>query len=459
MCLRFAGVHVGVEPYELTLQRKAGGYDCWRLSKQIGIGAACFWIGQCKNQEAQDLSLIHDSLTDETTRSHSPPWDPPYDGEDLTEVLVTPKSKSSRGKNGSDKKKYSLLLSPFRLNVKQWFENQGRSEEGQTGGGKVRLVVASAVSDEGRGGLDSNSQGTANPVTRKKVRVVGEADSDNEFPPVLSLLSAPPRKAAKGASNGPLTMAQFFGLPEEDDDVKTAVKLRLDEETSTVFLEDIETYLIPIYDPNCLTGAEDDPQRENSVGRSVQNWICLKIFSIYAISRVSEFYPAICRLPVQSVQIETLDHFASIDAGCSPRQHKPKNFVRLPPSLCQRHSGTFNVYQWPILTQLGQQMMAKLSANARKNVVAQMGWENAYLTRHVRSTGDKMRTSTRLVLVSQISLPQSHLPGNSPFNLDLVMLLVQSGVRFHLIRQKFTRACKDGDLILRLKQVKDPICL
>ncbi|KAJ6534069.1 hypothetical protein B0H10DRAFT_1972518 [Mycena sp. CBHHK59/15] len=186
--------------------------------------------------------------------------------------------------------------------------------------------------------------------------------------------------------------------------------------------------------------------------------ICLKIFSVNVISRVSE-YPAVCRLPVQSVQIETLDHFASTDVGYSPRQHKPKNFVRLPPSLCQRHLGTFDVYQWPILTRLGEQMMVKLSANAGKSVVAQMGRENAYLTRHARGTGDKMRTSTRLVLVSQISLPQSHLPGNSPFNLGLVLLLVQSGVRFHLIRQKVTRACKDGDLIQRLKQVKDQICL
>jgi len=74
------------------------------------------------------------------------------------------------------------------------------------------------------------------------VSSVGDSDSDNEFPPVLSLLSATPHKAAKSAASGPLTMAQFFGLPEEDDDVKTAVKSRLNEETSTVFLEDIETY-------------------------------------------------------------------------------------------------------------------------------------------------------------------------------------------------------------------------
>ncbi|KAJ6470778.1 hypothetical protein C8R47DRAFT_751799 [Mycena vitilis] len=86
-------------------------------------------------------------------------------------------------------------------------------------------------------------------------KVVNRAsdDADDLSAEISKFMDSP---SSKKGTKTPLTMAEFFGLPDEDDAAVVTSKQRVNGEHSTVFLEDIETYRA-YFDPDAPCGVFD----------------------------------------------------------------------------------------------------------------------------------------------------------------------------------------------------------
>ncbi|KAJ7617676.1 hypothetical protein DFH06DRAFT_1145102 [Mycena polygramma] len=236
--------------------------------------------GAVSSKKSSDLSML----------AQSPSWDPPYDG--LPEPSTpSPAAKAKRAKvqvQGSDDDDSDFPISKTSAPVKDPEDSDAPvvNEHKKPVKGKVFSARrASSDFDESEAPNTSSKQSVSKKAksnrkvsdvppkksANSKAKRAGSDQEESDIQVDASPKKATKRKVAKGKeksskqdanesddvsaevskfmsspssnkrSKAPLTMAEYFGLPDEDETVSSSKKLASGEH-STVFLEDIETY-------------------------------------------------------------------------------------------------------------------------------------------------------------------------------------------------------------------------
>ncbi|KAJ7640376.1 hypothetical protein DFH06DRAFT_1137830 [Mycena polygramma] len=225
-----------------------------RMNKHFDGNLASMIAGNTRDKGAASSSKVKEPRVGASSSRISPEWDPPYGQEtDAADpVTPSPSRKRSAMKSGSKRESLRALGSDDDSDLPASLSKSLPPAKRRNTRGTSDVVVTAP--------LEAKPDKKGKVAAKPKLFLSDEEDNDDVTAEITKF--KPPGSALKGGKSGkPQTMAQFFNLPDEEEETKAPSSNTLDKEHSTVFLEDIET------DPEAPCGVTD-PDLQDPLLRS-----------------------------------------------------------------------------------------------------------------------------------------------------------------------------------------------